>query len=114
MIPDSNGFRGTSCSQNNQLFDTGAIRLVQLGVNAVRVKGAVAVGAISQSHRQGMYSLNRRAKDGVALQLSVVIKDSAEYMLESWQNASPGAGAAARVEEELDKKATGALSGYAP
>ena len=37
-------------------------RLVQRGVSAVRVKGAVAVGAISQSHRQRIYSLNRRAK----------------------------------------------------
>ena len=33
----------------------------------------------------------------VASEESVVIKDSAEYMLESWQNASPGAVAAARV-----------------
>ena len=47
----------------NPLIERG-ITLMQLGVNAVRVKGAVAVGAISQSRRQRMYSLNRRAKDG--------------------------------------------------
>ena len=43
---------------------SGNMTLIQFGVNAVRVKGAVAVGAISQSRRQRMYSLNRHAKDG--------------------------------------------------